>query len=63
MNPNIYWNFYICIYVPLTLSLRRSLSYKNQFIVLHSKSIDCFLYDRDLRQELMYNVPKVSDTH
>ena len=32
--------------VPSTLSWRRSLSYRNQ-----SKWMDCFLYDRDLRQE------------
>ena len=32
--------------VPLFLSWRRSLSYGNQ-----SKSMDCFLYDRDLRHE------------
>ena len=35
----------------LTLSWRRSLSYRNQSIVLQSKSMDWFLYDRDLHQE------------
>ena len=32
----------------LTLSWRRSLSYRNQSNVLQSKSMDWFLYDRDL---------------
>ena len=35
----------------LTLSWRRSLSYKNQSIDLQRKSMDWFLYDRDLRHE------------
>ena len=35
----------------LTLSWRRSLSYKNQSIDLQSKSMDWFLYGRDLRLE------------
>ena len=35
----------------LTLSRRRSLSYRNQFKDLHSNSMDRFLYDRDLRRE------------
>ena len=35
----------------LTLSWRRSLSYKNQPIDLHCKSVDWFLYERDLRHE------------
>ena len=35
----------------LTLSWRRSLSYRNQSIDLQSKSFDWFLYDRDLRHE------------
>ena len=35
----------------LTLSRRRSLSYKNQSIDLQSKSVDWFLYGRDLRHE------------
>ena len=36
---------------PLNLSLRRSLLYKNQSIDLHSKSMDWFLYDRNLHSE------------
>ena len=35
----------------LTLSWRRSLSYRNQSIDLQSKSMNWFLYDRDLRHE------------
>ena len=35
----------------LTLSLWRSLSCRNQFIDLLSKSTDWFLYDKNLRQE------------
>ena len=35
----------------LSLSLRRSLSYRNQSTDLFSKSIDCFLYDKDLGHE------------
>ena len=35
----------------LTLSWLRSLSYRNQSIDLHSKSMDGFLCDRDLRHE------------
>ena len=35
----------------LTLSWRRSLSYRNQSIDLQSKSMDWVLYDRDLRHE------------
>ena len=35
----------------LTCSWRRSLSYRNQFIDFPSKSMDWFLYDRDLRHE------------
>ena len=36
---------------PLTLSWQRSLSYRNQFIDLQSKSIDWFLYDKGIRHE------------
>ena len=36
---------------PLTISWRMSLSYRNQSIDLQSKSMDWFLYDRDLRHE------------
>ena len=35
----------------VTLSRWRSLSYRNQSIDLFYKSMDWFLYDRDLRQE------------
>ena len=35
----------------LTLSWRRPLSYRNQFIDLRSKSMDLFLYDNGLRHE------------
>ena len=35
----------------LTLSWRRSLSYRNQFIDLLCKSMDWFLHDRNLRHE------------
>ena len=41
----------------VTLSWRRSLSCRNQSIDLQSKSIDWFLYDRDLRHErVIYSV-------
>ena len=33
----------------LTFSWRRSPSYRNQSIKLQCKSMDCFLYDKDLR--------------
>ena len=42
--------------VSLTLSWQRSLSYRNQSIDLHCKSMDWFLYDRDLRHERILNV-------
>ena len=35
--------------ISLTLSLRKSLSYRHQSIDLLCKSMDRFLYDRDLR--------------
>ena len=38
-------------FLSLTLSWRRSLSYRNQSIDLRSKSMDWFLYNRDLRHE------------
>ena len=34
-----------------SLSWRRSLSYRNQSIGFHHKSMDWFLYDKDLRHE------------
>ena len=41
----------------LTLSWRRSLSYRNQSIDLQSKSVDWFLYDRDLSHERVNKHP------
>ena len=38
-----------------SLSWRMSLSYRNQSIDLHSKSMDWFLYDRDHRYERLNN--------
>ena len=35
----------------LTLSWRRFLFYRNQSIDLHSKSMNCFLYNKDLRHK------------
>ena len=40
----------------LTISWQRSLSYRNQFSDLLSKSMDCFLYDRDLCHESVNNI-------
>ena len=39
------------INLDLTLSWRRSLLYRNQSIDLQRKSMDWFLYDRDVRHE------------
>ena len=47
----IYSDLFFSIYTLLALSWRRSLWYRNQFIDLHSKSLNCFLYDRDHRHE------------
>ena len=47
---------------PVTLSLRRSLSQKNQSTDLLSKSIDWFLYDRDLRHERVKKLAKKAQT-
>ena len=62
----------------LTLSWRRPLSYRNQSIDLLRKSMEWFLYDRDLRQERvkpiiymircaiwhhLYNLKNVKNTH
>ena len=41
----------------LTLSWRRSLSHRNQSIDLLCKSMDWFLYDRDLRHESVNDKP------
>ena len=43
-NEAVTWN-------GLILSWWRSLSYRNQSIDLQTKSMDWFLYDRDLRHE------------
>ena len=45
------YQYWIKSLVHLTLSWRRSLSYRNQSIDLLCKSIEWFLYDRDLRRE------------
>ena len=37
--------------VTIKRGTKRPLSYRNQSIDLHSKSMDWFLYDRDLRHE------------
>ena len=39
------------LWISLTLSRRRFLSYRNKSIDLQSKSMDWFLYDRNLRHE------------
>ena len=39
------------LYIHLTLSWRRPLSYRNQSIDLLHKSMDWFLYDNGLRHE------------
>ena len=41
----------------ITLSWRRSLSYRNQCIGLLCKSLDWFLYDKDLRHERVKKQP------
>ena len=45
-----------------TLSWQRSLSYRNQSIDLLCKSMDCFLYDRDLLHERVKQDPTSSLT-
>ena len=45
------WNLFLRQSGPLTLSWRRSLSYRNQSIDLLCKSVDWFLYDNDLHHE------------
>ena len=42
----------------LTLSWQRSVSYRNQSIDLQSKSIDWFLYNKDLRHKRVERVSK-----
>ena len=43
----------------LTISRRRSLSYRNQFINLHSKSMGSLLYDMVLRHERVKVMPNL----
>ena len=45
------WNRFSQLDYFLTLSWRRPLSYRNQYIDLRSKSIDWLLYDNSLRHE------------
>ena len=47
----------------LILAWRRSLSYKNQSIDLLSKSLDWFLYNRDLRHEKVKGAMKLYFMH
>ena len=49
----IHHKFEIDISFVLTLSWQRSLSYRNQSIDLLSKSIDWFLYHKDIRHEIV----------
>ena len=51
-----WWSWLRTRTVSLTLSWQRSLSYRNQPIDLHSKSMDWFLNDRNLRHERILNV-------
>ena len=46
--------------LPLTLSWRKSLSYRNQSTDFYSKSIDWILYDRDLRHGRVKKMSSVS---
>ena len=51
-NDQIFWMLeHYFAWSALTFSWRISLSYSNQSIDLHSKSMDCFLHDRELRHE------------
>ena len=52
----------LLIFLLFTLSWRRFLSYRNQFIDLVCESMDWFLYDRDLRHERVKILPKFSVT-
>ena len=45
------WLLFFIVHLFLTLSWLRSQSYRNQSIDLQSKSVDWFLYDRDLCHE------------
>ena len=52
----------LLIFLLFTLSWRRFLSYRNQFIHLVCESMDWFLYDRDLCHERVKILPKFSVT-
>ena len=56
------WNFKFWKH-NLTLSRWRSPSYRNQSIDFHSKSLDWFLYDRDLRHERVDSWPWPHSIH
>ena len=43
--------YFLLQFFYLTFSVARSISYTNRFINVHWKSMDWFLYDRDLRHE------------
>ena len=65
MNRNLWKPCFLWYYVwtdPLTLSWRRSLSYKNQSIdsplICSCKSMDWFLYERNLRHVRVWSPPK-----
>ena len=47
----------------LTLSCQRYLLHRNQFSNFHSKSMDWFLYDRDLRHLRVKNTSKIPRCH
>ena len=53
--------FYSTTVCLLTLSLRRSLSYRNQSIDLQSKSMGSFLYERDLPHKRVKIMGKNTD--
>ena len=53
----VYWCKKLMI-LPLIFSWPRFLSYRNQSIGVQSKSMDWFLYDRDLRHERVKAVLK-----
>ena len=50
-RASLVYTLYYRYVLPLTLSWRRSLSYRNQSIDLQGKSMNWFLYDKDLRHE------------
>ena len=54
-RPLLIRNF---LWLYLTLSWRRPLSYRNQSTDLYSKSMDWFLYDNGLRHERVNNLEK-----